>query len=113
VVCSPHANPLRRPSAGALHVLYGRAGGFPARIDLRAPPPPAELDMLAVFGANGTFGRDTGDTLCYSAASGDLDGDGRTDLIANEMVGNGLTPDSIDVGNMLLIGAALAAPLPR
>lgn len=113
VVCSPHGNPLRRASAGALHVLYGRVGGFPARVDLREPPPPAELDMLAVFGARGTFGTDTGDTLCYSAATGDLDGDGRTDLIANEMVGNGLTPDAIDVGNMLLLGAPLGGPLPR
>ena len=111
VVCSPHGNPLRRASAGALHVLYGRMGGFPTRVDLREPPPAAELDMLAVFGAHGTFGTDTGDTLCYSAATGDLDGDGRTDLIANEMVGNGLTPEAIDVGNMLLLGAPLAAPV--
>lgn len=111
VVCSPHANPLRRHSAGMLHVLYGRAGGFPDTIDLGAPPPPAALDLLPVFGAHGSFGVDRGDTLCYSAATGDLDGDGRTDLIANEMVGNGVAGDAINVGNLVAIGSPLAGPV--
>lgn len=104
VVCSPHHNALRRPSAGALHVLFGRSGGFPAFIDLAAPPPASELALLPVFGARGTFGFDEGDTLCYSAASGDLNADGRTDLIVNEMVGNGLSPAAEDVGNLLVLG---------
>jgi hypothetical protein len=110
VVCSPHANPLRRHSAGMLHVLYGRAGGFPDVIDLRAPPPPGALDLLPVFGAHGSFGIDRGDTLCYSAASGDFDADGRSDLVVNEMVGNGLAADAINVGNLLVIGSPLAGP---
>lgn len=111
VVCSPHANPLRRHSAGALHVLFGRAGGFPPVVDLRAPPPRDALDLLPVFGAHGSFGADRGDTLCYSAASGDLDGDGRTDLIVNEMVGNGLAEGAVNVGNLIAIGAPIANPL--
>lgn len=111
VVCSPHNNPLRRHSAGALHMLYGRPGGFPDEIDLRAPPPRTALDLLPVYGAHGSFGVDRGDTLCYSAAAGDLDGDGRTDLIVNEMVGNGLAEDAINVGNLLAIGAPIATPL--
>jgi len=111
VVCSPHANPLRRHSAGMLHVLYGRAGGFPAEIDLRVPPPPQALALLPVFGAHGSFGVDRGDTLCYSAATGDFDADGRVDLIANEMVGNGVAEEAINVGNLLVIGAPLAGPI--
>jgi hypothetical protein len=110
VVCSPHHNALARPSAGGLHVLYGRAGGFPDTIDLRAPPSSADLDLLPVFGAHGSFGTDTGDTLCYSAATGDLDGDGRTDLIVNEMVGNGLSPAAVDTGNLLMLGALISSP---
>jgi FG-GAP repeat protein len=104
VVCSPHHNPLYRHYAGALHVLYGRAEGWPAVLDLHDLPPRSELDVLPVFGAHGSFGNDRGDTLCYSAATGDLDADGRTDLIVNEMVGNGLSPEAINVGNMLLLG---------
>jgi hypothetical protein len=110
VVCSPHHNALARPAAGALHVLYGRAGGFPETIDLRAPPGTAELDLLTVSGAHGSFGTDRGDTLCYSAATGDLDGDGRTDLIVNEMVGNGLSPEAVDTGNLLILGPPISSP---
>jgi FG-GAP repeat len=110
VVCSPHHNSLSRHAAGMLHVLYGRAGGFPETIDLRNPPDGAKLDLLSVYGAHGTFGTDRGDTLCYSAATGDLDADGRTDLIVNEMVGNGLAPEAVDTGNLLILGPLLAGP---
>jgi hypothetical protein len=55
---------LLRTGDGAGDVLYGRAGGLPADIDLRALPDRAALDRLAVYGAHGTFGTDTGHTLC-------------------------------------------------
>lgn len=111
-VCSPHASPLRRHSAGVIHVLHGRAGGWPPRIDLRALPDAADVQLVELYGAHGSFGADRGDTLCYSAAAGDLDGDGLTDLLTNEMVGNGLGPGTINVGNMILLGGPLLSRLP-
>jgi FG-GAP repeat len=107
VVCSPHASPLRRHSAGTLHVLSGRPGGWPARVDLRSDADRRALGAVEIYGAQGTFGTDRGDTLCYSAAAGDLNGDGRTDLITNEMVGNGLSPEAVNAGNLLLIDGEL------
>jgi hypothetical protein len=106
-VCSPHGSPLRRHSAGVVHVLHGQTGGWPRRIDLRALPDASEVHLVELYGAHGTFGNDRGDTLCYSAAAGDLDGDGLTDLITNEMVGNGLGAGSVNVGNLLLLGGPL------
>jgi hypothetical protein len=105
-VCSPHSSPLRRTFAGSIHLFFGRAGGWPDLVDLRSPPGAAELDLAAVYGAHGSFGVDRGDTLCYSGAAADLDGDGLTDLMSNEMVGNGLLPGSVDVGNLVLLGGA-------
>ncbi|MEO1083200.1 MAG: FG-GAP repeat protein, partial [Acidobacteriota bacterium] len=114
-VASPHADPGDRDSAGAVHLLYGQAVTWPALIDLAAVPAPDVLRTAEIWGARGTdddvFG-DTGDTLGYSAAAGDLDGDGRTDLIINEMEGNGLQPATLDVGNLILIsGRAFDATL--
>lgn len=111
-VCSPHGSPLRRHSAGVVHVLHGRSGGWPGRIDLRALPDTAEVRLVELYGAHGSFGIDRGDTLCYSAAAGDLDGDGLTDLITNEMVGNGVGPGTLNVGNLLLLGGPLLTRLP-
>ena len=91
-------------------MLFGRQGGWPALIDL-APgslPPPSEVTIVEIQGARGLVGVDLGDTLGYSAAAGDVDGDGLSDLIVNEMVGNGVAPGAIDVGNLLLLnGKAL------
>ena len=106
-IACPHANPLGRANAGAAYVLYGKPGGWPALFDLAAANlPPAEVVRVAeIQGAHGDgAGGDTGDTLGYSAAAGDVDGDGKSDLIINEMVGNGLDPGAIDVGNLLVIG---------
>lgn len=108
VFSSPHASPLGRASAGAIHVLQGRTAGWGAFHDLAAPTP--ELALREVYGAKGGAEGDVGDTLCYSAATGDLDGDGRTDLITNEMTGDGLGPESVDVGNLLLIGGTQLLP---
>ncbi len=107
--CSPHGSPAGRFHAGIAHVLYGRDGGWPAAVDTAAgnlPPPPA-VRVAELWGAAGA-GSDRGDTLGYSAAAGDVDGDGRSDLVINEMLGNALD-GSADVGNLLLVdGAALA-----
>ena len=91
--CSPLDDPQGRSSAGSMHVFRGRLGGWPALIDTAALPPLAQVETIEIHGAHGTVGGTTGDILCYSAASGDVDGDGLTDLIVNEMRGNGSSAD--------------------
>ena len=57
-----------------------------------------------MYGANGNApGGDSGDTLSYSGAFGDMNGDGILDIITNEMKGNGSSPSAVDVGNLLLL----------
>lgn len=104
---NPHDTFLGRIDAGSVHVFYGQPGGWPAVIDLlpASLPLPQEMRIAWIQGANGTSGTDRGDTLCYSAASGDIDGDGRIDLIINEMAGNALGGTLQDVGNLLVIDA--------
>ncbi len=55
------------------------------------------------------MGEDVGDTLGYSAAFGDLDQDGLDGLILNEMVGNGIGPGRMDVGNLIVLSGAAVA----
>ena len=105
VIGSPSADPLGRRIAGTIHVLFGRDGRWPARIDLRDSVTfdENEARIATVIGANGSVGADRGDMICYSAAGGDIDGDGRDDIISNEMLGNGVDPGAIDVGNLIVI----------
>ena len=113
VIGNPHDRPDNRQVAGTVYVLYGKQGGWPAEIQLGGNqlPDPDTLRVVEVWGGRGSISGDTGDTLCYSAASGDLDDDGRTDIIMNEMVGNGVGPSSIDMGNLIILsGAALLDP---
>lgn len=108
-IASPLASPLARIHAGTIHVLWGRSGTWPSIIDLAdgMRPDPASFPITDIYGANGEQSvNDTGDTLMYSAAAADLDGDGRTDLIVNEMRGNGVSAAALDVGNLLIIGGA-------
>jgi hypothetical protein len=107
-VSSPEANPLGRADAGAIHVLFGQTGVWPSTIDLAALPAMG-VRIAAVFGANGNVGIDAGDVLSYSAAAGDLNGDGRVDIITNEMQGDGVLPAAEDVGNLLLISGRVLA----
>ena len=111
--CSPRASPLGRIWAGTVHVFFGRPGPWPATVDL-APglPRPPGLRSADVHGAEGTVGADAGDTLCYSAAAGHVDGDGRIDLIINEMLGDGLLPAAEDTGNLIVLSGAIFAPNP-
>jgi len=112
---SPHAAPLGRISAGKLHIFYGRSGGWPSSIDLKHGelPEPSEVHIVEILGAQGTSGSDKGDTLSYSGQAGDINGDGRTDLITNEMVGNGLGGAPEDVGNLIILsGMLVSVPVP-
>ena len=111
---SPHDAPFGRANAGTLHVMFGQLNGWPGLIDLApgALPSPAELRLTEVYGGRGNMPGDTGDTLAYSGAAGDINGDGRTDILTNEMVGNGIAPGTIDVGNLIILsGSLLAEPL--
>ncbi len=111
---SPHHSPQGRPNAGGVHILFGREGGWPTLVDLvdSTVPSPSTLRITEVQGAAGSTGFDTGDTLGYSATAADIDGDGSTDLVINEMVGNGQAPGTNDVGNLILIsGQALTGAL--
>lgn len=112
VVCSPHADPEGRDDAGVAHVLFGRPGRWPRLIDTApgALLPQPSVRITEIQGALGSTPVDIGDTLCYSAGTGDVNGDGRTDLLVNEMLGNGLAPDTIDVGNLLVLGGELITP---
>lgn len=93
VFCSPHASPQGRTSAGVTHLFLGRAGGWPATVDIASLPAPAVLETIEIQGAK------VGDTLCYSGAAGDLDGDGRPEIVLNEMLGDGSS--AVDVGNLI------------
>ena len=107
---APHDKPLARSEAGSIFLFFGRVGGWPQVINTRVNFLPSSdlVRTTRIIGANATDGRDIGDTLGYSAAAADIDGDGHTDLITNEMVGNGLGPDAEDVGNLIVVsGAAL------
>lgn len=111
-IASPNHTSLGRIDAGVVHVLLGRAGGWPTDVDLANLPPESELAVTAIWGALGTSG-DGGDKIGYSAASGDLDHDGRPDLILNEMLGNGVQPAATDVGNLIVLGGqAVLAVVP-
>ena len=105
---SPHHSPYGRVSAGSVHLIFGRVGGWSLQVDT-APslfPVSDEVRIAEISGARGGEGIDSGDTICYSSAVGDVDEDGIEDLIINEMEGNGLATGSIDVGNLIILSGA-------
>ena len=71
-----------RASAGDSYVVFGKASGFAA-----------EIDLAAVAAGNGGFvihGQDAGDHSGYSVSSaGDINGDGFDDLIIGAPLGDG------------------------
>ncbi len=73
IIGAPQGDPGGRANAGEAFVVFGRAGGFGAT-----------LDLGALGGADGftISGVDAGDHAGWSVASaGDLNGDGRADLV--------------------------------
>lgn len=100
VISAPQADPLGRDTAGAVYVVYGKAGGFGA-----------ELDLATLNGANGfrVQGAADGDGLGEAvAAAGDIDGDGFDDLLIGAA---GASPGGrFEAGSVyILYGAAGAA----
>ncbi len=68
-----------RTDAGAVYVIFGRTIPFPAVID--ALPPAVSQPDVRIFGAAAAGEGESADNLGFSLASGDVDGDGKEDLI--------------------------------
>ncbi|MEM7481455.1 MAG: hypothetical protein AAF481_09800 [Acidobacteriota bacterium] len=117
MIGNPHDNPQDRFHAGSMHVFFGQRGRWPEVIDTAVGrlPPTRRVRITLIEGARGGVADpsgqgqspDIGDTLCYSAAAGDVNGDGRTDIITNEMVGNGVGPGAVDVGNLVILDGGM------
>jgi hypothetical protein len=87
-----------RNNAGELHVLYGRSD-LPAAIDLAEEP----LDAVV-------YGRDAGDSLGFSLAAGDVNGDGMADIVAGAPAAEGCRNSRIEGGDAYVIhGGGLPA----
>jgi hypothetical protein len=102
---SPKDSPLGRSGAGTLHIVLGQDGPFPEVSDLRpANFPSSGVDIFEIYGAEGAGNGFAGDVLCYSGSDGDINGDGVTDLVINEMQGDGSATN--DVGNLVVFDSA-------
>ncbi|MEM7195908.1 MAG: hypothetical protein AAF402_13215 [Pseudomonadota bacterium] len=110
---SPHDAPLGRTNAGTLHVFLGEKDKYwPRIIDLRPSRFPSQCDVkiVNVYGAVGNMPSNTGDTLAYSGADGDVNGDGYIDILTNEMVGDGrdaIDDPVVDTGNLIILSGSL------
>jgi hypothetical protein len=111
-IASPCADPEGRGSAGAWHVLLGQPTRWPSFVDLLNPPGPETVFITELQGAVGTGSGGIGDVLGYSASSGDIDSDGRLDLISNEMQGDGFGGTPLDVGNIVIVSGIVFVPEP-
>lgn len=112
---SPNASPAGRFGAGIVHALFGRPGSWPTVVD-SAPgqlPQPNRLRVTEIWGARGFEPGDLGDTLGYSVRVGDLDGDGYTDAVIDEMLGHGVDPLAVNIGTMLWLSGRLIDPGPQ
>jgi hypothetical protein len=98
---SPHDNPAGRTNAGTLHVVLGQSGRWPVLSDLNHANYPSSEDVRI----HEIYGAKLADVLCYSGAAGDVSGDGISDIIINEMLGDGSSAQ--DVGNLLLIDSKI------
>jgi len=114
-ISAPHDAPFGRTNAGTLHVLLGTDNTvWPQTMDFNLAnfPPKEDIQVVNYYGALGNSPGNTGDTLAYSGAAGDIDKDGYIDIITNEMVGDGIALNSVDAGNLILIsGKGLAEAL--
>ena len=93
-------SPGGRFQAGILYVILGRNSQWPTFTNLAPASFPSASDVQIFT----ILGREAGDMLAYSGASGDINKDGAIDIITNEMVGDGAHPPGTDdVGNLIII----------
>lgn len=83
-----------RPASGELDVIFGQ-GQWPVVIDLLLPPD--DLRLVRILGP------DANDQFAYGLGLGDADGDGRFDIIANAMAGDGFENGSFDAGELYVL----------
>ncbi len=80
-----------RNNAGEVHLLFGRER-YPSFIDVGQ----TALDVTI-------FGPDANDSLGFTVASGDVNGDGRQDLLAGAPLGDGCSSSAQDAGEAYVI----------
>ncbi len=100
-ICVPgDSGPLGRRFSGGMVVI---AGGpqLPAIIDLAAPSVPIVWIQAP----------DPGDFSAYWAASGDMDGDGRIDIMPNGMAGDGPNNNRNNAGEAHVVSGRLVAEI--
>ena len=107
MIGNPGADPQGRGSAGSLSVFLGQSAPWPSLVDTAVGQVPAGVTIFEIQGREGNALNDVGDTLGYSASVGDLDGDARTDIVVNEMRGNGAGTNAVDSGNLVVISGVL------
>jgi len=101
VVACPDDQPQGRVGAGDTFVFFGTSDPLPATIDLAAIPP--QLTVLEFDGSEDS------DMLAYSMGHGDLNGDGRPDLVLNAMGGDGFMNRLTDAGDAYVFDAVAVA----
>lgn len=77
IVAAPFADPAGREDAGSTYVIYG-GPGLPSSVDLNS----ASADVTV-------HGSDAGDRLGFAVAAGDINGDGKSDLLVSAVGGDG------------------------
>jgi hypothetical protein len=112
-VIAPNDTAGDRIQAGVAYVLWGNTQRFPEVISLAELPSQSVVQVTRILGAAGGKAGDAGDMLGYSAGVADIDKDGRVDFLFNEMAGNGISADTRDAGNFVLLsGRAVAMDRP-
>ncbi|GIW41850.1 MAG: hypothetical protein KatS3mg076_2427 [Candidatus Binatia bacterium] len=87
-----------RATSGVLDVLFGRPR-WPPAIDLVLVPDDQRHVQIR--------GADAGDQFAYSLAAGDVDRDGRPDILANAMTGDGFENRARDAGELYVFSNSI------
>ncbi len=102
LIGNPCNDSAGRSGAGSINIIFGRTNAWPEIVDLASGqfPPTNQMTIYEIWGVKAN------DTLCYSAADGDADGDGISDILINEMNGDNPFNGQNNAGNLLVISGA-------
>jgi hypothetical protein len=101
VIACPDDKAQGRVDAGDTFVFFGTTDPLPRAIDLAAIP-----DGLSVLEIDGA---ESNDMLAYSMGRGDVNGDGRPDMVLNAMGGDGYMNLLPEAGDAYVLDAAAVA----